>query len=283
MNDKLAAVDTAPEPPLRRELQRILGLSAVNPNPVQYWGIQEENDGAGGLRPSALAQLFSGQVQLRTDPASGLTRPHYVCFSHADVLADPDRFAGAVDEDGLTGVHACAINGFLETLQVLVELGGAAPFAQARGRVDALMIARRRGHKHILTFLTSLQGDRGSDRLAAIAASVAERRAKEAAEKAALLSNDDAGDDGGASLASSLAAQTTASEASVARRVEKAAAARQAAVERSLKAIAKEQVEELELLPRVAWRGEMIVTDNSRGVGYYPRKPFSDGDEEEED
>lgn len=274
-----------PLEPLRRELKKILSQTAVNPEPVAYWGgVSQGNPTASAANDpaaSVLAYVFKGHTRQRSDPASGKTSAYYVCDAHAEVVSDPDKYALAADDDGVTAVHACAINGYLDTLQVLVEAGGASPFAQvARSRVDALQMARRRGHCGVLAYLTSFQGKVGAQRLGDIAAAVAARR-KHAADKASAAAandnNHDNGDDD-ATQATVLSAGALSAVGAAQTRQAKAAEAREAAMARSLAAIAHEVVEELGLLPRVVWRAEFVVVDHARGVGYYPRKPFSDGE-----
>jgi len=219
---------------------------------------------------SVHSQLFEGHLEIRTvDAKTGRTEVRFVCDNHAKVIADPDRYSLAVDEDGICGVHACAINGYLETLRALVELGGASPFAQARGRVDALMMARRRGHHHVLEYLESFEGERGAARLAEIAAQVEARRLREAGERAALLGEEEGSID---------EAPTLDTEEIQAQKAEKAAEARAAAVEASMRAIQASAAKKVELLPRKIWRAEWCQIDDSRGVGFYPRKPLAEED-----
>ena len=111
----------------------------VNPAPVDYWGDNEE-----------LTQLFAGEKNISTDPRTGqAAKMTFTCHAHAVVAEDPEAFASAVDPDGVTGVHACALNGYVDTLKLLVEEGGADPFVQTRSGIDALMMARRRGHREV--------------------------------------------------------------------------------------------------------------------------------------
>ena len=77
------------------------------------------------------------------------------------MVAEPEEFAAVIDSDGVTGVHACALNGYYDTLVQLVEEGGADPFVQTRSGIDALMMARRRGHRKILKYFEELQSDGG--------------------------------------------------------------------------------------------------------------------------
>lgn len=275
-----------PLEPLRRELQKILSHSAVNPEPVTYWGgVSSSNPALHEDDPSTsvLTHIFHGRTKQHLNPASGVTSAFYVCDAHSDVVSDPDKYALAVDDDGVTAVHACAINGYLDTLEVLVEVGGASPFAQvARSRVDALQMARRRGHAGVLAYLTSFQGKVGAQRLSEIATAVATRRQEAAKAKAiaeGVVDSGDGNDDDEASQATSLSAGALSAANAAQTRQAKAEEARSIALARSMQAIAKEAVEEVELLPRVLWRAEYIVMDNSRGVGYYPRKPFSEGED----
>jgi hypothetical protein len=278
--------DDLPPPlePLRRELQKIISHSAVNPEPVTYWGgVSSGNPALHEDDPSTsvLAHVFRGRTKHNLDPVSGITSAVYVCDAHSDVVTDPDKYALAVDDDGITAVHACAINGYLETLKVLIEVGGASPFTQVmRSRVDALQMARRRGHAGVLDYLTGFQGKGGAQRLSEIATAVATRREETAKAKAIAEGVVDGGNEhDDESQATSLSAGALSAVNAAQTRQAKAEEARSVALARSMQAIAKEAVEEVELLPRVLWRAEYIVMDNSRGVGYYPRKPFSEGED----
>jgi len=258
--------DNAGEPiVVRRELRRILSQTSVNPEPLSYWGSREDDEG----KPTALASVFSGRTVLKT--LGDATHATFRCDSHATVAADPDTFALAVDDDGITAVHACAINGYLETLKVLVEEGGASPFAQAKGSVDGLVLARRRGHAPVLQYLSSFASEQGKARLDAIQVQVLERRARKAAV-AALLERDA---EGGASDEASTGSQPSVITAVLAeQRTAKQAEARTQAIAASMAAIQKGAEKEVELLPRKFWKAEYAQIDDARGVGYYPRKPL---------
>jgi hypothetical protein len=260
---------------LRHELRKVLTTTSVNPSPVPYWGDAE--------RHPNLAKLFEGRVQLvtaqldgtptRSSAASAAPGPAttitFVCTHHKAVVADPDAFSGAEDGESINGVHACALNGYLETLQVLIEEGGALPFKKARGGLDALMIARRRGHESVLEYLSTYEGRGGAQKLVKIQQRVAERRRREAAERALLEGDFDGG--------SQSSGPSMTGEEAQKMREEKAAVARAAALERSMLAIQQEEVKVVELLPRKIWRAEWAQIDDNRGVGFYPRKPFADG------
>ena len=263
------------ELPISPELVRILATTSVNAAPVPYWRATAE-DAEG--QPSALAQAFAGSTRAKTD-ADGVTRPHYICDNHAKVVARVDHYALAEpDADGLRPVHACAINGFLDTLKVLVERGGADPFAACRaGKADCRELAKRRGHaSSVGAYLAQFEGDVGSGRLASVMAAVAARRVAEAAKRAVELAAAAAENDDSSSYASTMA--SPASVEARQQRAMKAAEARERALEASMKAIQTDVVANVELLPRVFWRAEFVVKDDSRGVGYYPRKPLADED-----
>ena len=51
----------------------------------------------------------------------GKSGPCFICDAHAAVVAEPEEYAAVVDPDGVTGVHACALNGYYDTLVELVE------------------------------------------------------------------------------------------------------------------------------------------------------------------
>jgi len=232
-------------------LRQLLRRTYVNPNPVLYWGQHEH-----------LSVLCEGQTSIDTD-VTGRVYTGFHCKGHAKVEADPDPFSFAMDSDGFRGVHACALNGYLDTLRVLVEQGGAMPFVQTRGGVDALMIARRRGHRHVLDYLMQFEGDRGAELLGTIRKSVEERRQREA------LANQEF-DEG--SLAS---AQELTLEEALRRREERLAEAMAKALEVSL-LVLEQKAKPVETLPRKIWRAEWVQLDQKRGVGFYPRKPFHD-------
>jgi hypothetical protein len=257
------AVDEEDSVVLRREIRRILSVTTVNPEPVRYWGAHEDPEG----KPTVLSLLFGGRVILKTR-IDGSTFATFRCDAHAAVVANPDKFSSVVDEEGICGVHACAINGYLETLKVLVEEGAASPFVQARGRLDALMLARRRGHEHIIQYLDTFSGEAGQARLAAISARVGERRVRMAAARALL--------DGAAGDASEEDPDLDAPEATTEleeQRTAKQAEVRSQALAASLAAIQKDAPKPTQLLPRKFWRAEFTQLDVARGIGYYPRKP----------
>ena len=155
--------------------------TSVNPSPVEYWG--------SAVHYPNLAKLFSGHAQLVTAPGSEAGAPRtttviFLCNNHKSVVADPDAYSSVEDTELINGVHACALNGFVDTLKVLIEEGGALPFKKARGGLDALMIARRRGHESVLNYLSTFEGQGGAQKLIKIQQRVAERRRREAAERA---------------------------------------------------------------------------------------------------
>lgn len=248
---------------MRHELRKILMTTSVNPSPVEYWG--------SAVHYPNLAKLFSGHAQLVTAPGSEAGAPRtttviFLCNNHKSVVADPDAYSSVEDTELINGVHACALNGFVDTLKVLIEEGGALPFKKARGGLDALMIARRRGHESVLNYLSTFEGQGGAQKLIKIQQRVAERRRREAAERALR--------DGDGTSQSSEPSMTM--EEVQKKREEKAAAARQEALDRSMLAIQQEEVKAVELLPRKIWRAEWFQMDENRGVAFYPRKPFAD-------
>lgn len=250
----------------RRALSALLAQTSVNPAPVEYWGNRSDPTGA------ILAVIFPGSTRYSTE--GGRVKSRCVCDAAAAVEADPDRFSAVADDDGFTCVHACALNGYLDTLQTLIEEGGAAPFTTTRGRVDALMIARRRGHIAVLEYLSSFEGEGGAEALQSITRRVAERRRREEERRRALTADDDEEEeeDMGAMAARALAAAEAAREMKAA----KAAEAKAVAIEAGRKAMLKLAPKTVELLPRRAWRGEVVQMDEKRGIGYYPRKPLQE-------
>jgi hypothetical protein len=253
---------------MRAELQKIMSQTRSNPEPIPYWGKQDN------MVSQKMSMLFEGRPMLKTDSKEGsnITRVHYYCDNHRAVVADPDAFAMIVDEDGVTGVHAAAINGYLDTLRILIERGGANPFAQVRGRVDALQMARRRGHNEVLEYLSSFQGEAGAQKLIAISAYVQDRRNK-LAEQLAQLEGDMSGfEDGNEELEQ----EEEVEEEEKKKTVEAVAEAREVALRASMKAIQKDVVKSVELIPRKIWRAEWAEIDDKRGVGYYPRKPLAE-------
>jgi hypothetical protein len=258
--------DAAPtEPTLRRELQRILQQTSINPQPVAWWG----------TRSHALADLFPGFMVCFTD-SEGMTKVRFECSNHSTVADDPDKYAMVADDDGFSSVHACALNGYLDTLRVLVEEGGANPFAQTRHRIDALMLARRRGHASILEYLTDFEGRDGAARLSEIGDRVRERKRRTAEALAKLTKTaveSDESDEG--SVVSDPGRPTVTG---LQARAAKAAEARAAALAAAMKALEQVPAKAIERLPRTVWRAETVQLDEERGMGYYPRKPFADGD-----
>ena len=87
-------------------------------------------------------------------------------------LGAESPYATAIDESsGIHGIHACAVNGYVELLKAFMELGGVDPLQKATGLsakvawvkrqcgagVDCLWLARRRGHKGIVDHLLSME------------------------------------------------------------------------------------------------------------------------------
>lgn len=228
----------------------------INPEPMVYWGKDER-----------LQQLFAGRSQIVSQGAgeAASTRQTFVCTAHEAVVAEPEFFANVVDGDGVRGVHACALNGYLETLKVLVEEGGADPFAQTRlGGVDTLMIARRRGHRQVSRYLQSLTDDGGA-RLEEIRVMIEERqRLRDVQDSLDNLSR----------------APDSPEKPDIdfeARRKHRA----QMAKEKALKATAqpKKESKSVDAIPRLFWRAEYCQIDKngpaSKHHGFYPRKPFN--------
>jgi hypothetical protein len=267
-NQKGDSTNEEPVVVIRRELRNILKSTTVNPEPIPYWGPVEDDE---GNRPP-LSSMFCGRTILRTFSKTS-TRATFQCDYHSAIVANPDAFSLAVDDDGCTGVHACAINGYLNTLKVLVEEGAASPYAKVSGQVDALVLARRRGHKAVLEYLISYADQEGRARFVEIQARVAERRARKAAV-AALLERDEGLNDDDDDASTSQPSVTTAVLAE--QRTAKQAEARTQALKASMAAIQQDTVKPVELLPRKFWRAEYAQLDDARGVGYYPRKPLAE-------
>ena len=96
--------------------------------------------------------------------------------NHDKILADIEAsgkdsaFAAAVCPfSGVTALHACAINGYLSLLKVLVEKCEMSPLVCAGGLssmmssrlehvrgADAMWMAKRRGHKHVIEYMKTL-------------------------------------------------------------------------------------------------------------------------------
>jgi len=232
-------------------LRRALRKTHVNPKPVPYWGSE-----------SRLTELFAGEAMVETTDEDPTPRCIFVCTAHQAVVDNPDFFAAATDSDGLTAVHACALNGYLDTLKVLVEDAAAPPFAKTRSGIDTLMVARRRGHRHILQYLVTFEGQHGAAKFLEIQQRVEERRRRE--EAAARLAQD------GGSLDSM---ESLSMEEAQRQREARMQEAKAAALEKSMLAL-QEKVKVVELLPFEIWRAERVQMDKKRGVAYYPRKAY---------
>lgn len=128
----------------------------VNPRPVQWWGLVED--------PSydLLRQVFAGRSHITK---SNTLR--HVCCNHALVIENPGTFARAIDTTSkVTAVHGCAMNGYVETLRVLVEKGGADIFAICADGIDALRIAQTRNHVDVVSYILECQAEECRRRLA---------------------------------------------------------------------------------------------------------------------
>jgi hypothetical protein len=83
---------------IRRELNRLLAQSSVNPQPISYWGSAYDSAG----NPNRLFQIWEGRSEAYTDDI-GETRVRFICSIHESVLATPDKFSTETDEDFITG------------------------------------------------------------------------------------------------------------------------------------------------------------------------------------
>lgn len=146
-----------------RELRQSRGMASmltelagrVNPRPVQWWGLVED--------PSydLLCQVFDGRSQITK---SNTLR--HVCCNHALVVENPGTYAQAMDiTSKITAVHGCAMNGYVETLRVLVENGGADIFALSADGVDALRIAQTRNHVDVVSYILECHAEETQRRL----------------------------------------------------------------------------------------------------------------------
>ncbi|KAH8098113.1 hypothetical protein JL720_1040 [Aureococcus anophagefferens] len=156
-DDSDAEEEATPKPRSMRDLLEEYACR-VNPRPVEYWGFPEEPDHA------LLCDVFRGRTNIvmrkRTEEykRNGKKETRVVeytalasaCAKHAQVVAAPGKYAAARDaQTGVTAVHACAFNGYAETLKALLDVGGADAYARTACGVDAFEIARRREHADV--------------------------------------------------------------------------------------------------------------------------------------
>lgn len=248
----------------------------VNAAPVPYWGggaplVEEPPPGstataaelAAAAQEEAAAQrllalVFEGTSQLTgaTDGSRRVVRV-LTCGAAAAVAAEPELFAGATDADGVTAVHGCALNGYLATLRVLVEEGGADPYVETCDGLDASEIALRRGHVDIVEYLDTahevvakIQAEKQaeSDRQAHAEATRLEEAARRKQQHAERL------------VAEESARQT---KAEVVRTAMKKA---QVEAEKEAEKDAADT-----LTHKTVWRTVQIEVDPKRGLGFYPR------------
>lgn len=222
------------------ELIQSLRVPRVNPEPITYWGDDE-----------LLRNLFSGSSQISSE--DGRNKMVFNNNAHELIVANPEMYAAASDADGVNGVHACAVNGYLSTLRCLVECGGADPFSKTTfGGLDAEFIARRRGHRGVIQYLAELQKN-GRKLFKRIRARLeAARRGKD--------------------VPTLPPPPTISSETSKERRARRAAEARARALKDAHEAMLRAKT--TDGLPRIIWRNEWVQIDEKQSRGYYPRKVF---------
>jgi hypothetical protein len=100
----------------------------INAHPVAWWGDPDEPD------HELLKTVFSAErtlmrtsrVEIEGEATRISTTLRHQSAGHAAVLESPKAFADARDaQTGVTALHGCAFNGYLDTMRLLVEKGGA--------------------------------------------------------------------------------------------------------------------------------------------------------------
>ena len=64
---------------VRREIQRLLMQSSINPEPVPYWGSSS----------NLLSLIFNGRAVYFEDTNDKKTKVRFVCENHVAVVSDP--------------------------------------------------------------------------------------------------------------------------------------------------------------------------------------------------
>jgi len=260
-DDSDAEEEATPKPRSMRDLLEEYACR-VNPRPVEYWGFPEEPDHA------LLCDVFRGRTNIvmrkRTEEykRNGKKETRVVeytalasaCAKHAQVVAAPEKYAAARDaQTGVTAVHACAFNGYAETLKALLDVGGADAYARTACGVDAFEIARRREHADVEAVLADVEAARLAREAALRQAPIDEQLAKQRALEAE-------------ARAKRMEEMNRVEDAKRRMLEEEARRARQrAAEERAWK--------RLGIVPtrRTKWKGITIDVDERRGVGYFPK------------
>ncbi|KAJ1447961.1 hypothetical protein M885DRAFT_540903 [Pelagophyceae sp. CCMP2097] len=250
-DDSEGSQDAAPAA-AKRSMGDVLDEQAgrVNARPIEWWGA------AGVSGHDLLAQLMAPGVTLITKP-QGL---RHQSAAQALVEAAPGAYAAARDSDsGICAVHACAFNGYVDALRVLVEAGGADVYAETHDGFDARAVAAERGHANVCEYIDKRASDLEAWALAnaptpeELAAEQARlQRARQAETKRLLLE-------------SRLETQKHVEEAKRKMLEDDAARAEEHAEE-------ERQWLEQGVVPArpYRWRGIEIEADVRRNIGYFP-------------
>ena len=203
-----------------------------------------------------IAKAFKGQTKIVS--RDGRTFLESKCVAHAEIVEDPDDFVNALDTDGINCVHGCALNGFLSTLEVLVQYG-ADPLQKTFDGIDALQIARSRGHHDITAYLENIEP---------VLRAVAERKAAEEQARLDLIARREAANQ---ARREEMQAKMRAEEKARQMKADaKAAALKKAQLEAKAREEAARGIDPME---RVIWAQERIDIDTRRHIGFFPRRP----------
>lgn len=116
----------------------------VNPRPVAWWGSEDD------VAFEKLSAVFAGRTLIQDEGP----RLKHVCANHNDVAATPVKYTEVVDAASrISAVHACSLNGYVETLRVLLDDGGADFSATTSDGFTAKRIAQLRQHHDIVELL----------------------------------------------------------------------------------------------------------------------------------
>jgi len=136
-----------------------------NAPPVEPFALNAEDD-----NHKVLAEVFACGTWRIDSMKERRSVNHDKVVEHVAQYGKNSLYATAkCPHSGLTAVHACAINGYLGLLKVLVDKAEASPLAVAPGLApmmssrlersrgaDVMWMAKRRGHKHIVDWLKTL-------------------------------------------------------------------------------------------------------------------------------
>lgn len=116
----------------------------VNPRPIAWWGSEDD------VAFEKLAAVFAGRTLIQDESP----RLKHVCANHDDVAGSPKAYTQVVDgASRISAVHACSLNGYVETLRVLLDDGGADFSATTVDGFTAKRIAQLRQHHDIVELL----------------------------------------------------------------------------------------------------------------------------------